>query len=103
MREMTSMQREKLVSDMRAVMSDAEDLLSLGAGDVSESARSLKDRLRQNLGRARSGLVDLQAAASEKVKAAGHVADDYVHDNPWRSVAVGAGVGLVVGMLIGRR
>jgi ElaB/YqjD/DUF883 family membrane-anchored ribosome-binding protein len=103
MRELTAMQREKLVSDMRAVMSDAEELLSLGAGDVSESARGLKERLRSNLGRAKDSLVDMQAVAGEKVKAAGYAADEYVHENPWRSVAVGAGVGLVVGLLIGRR
>jgi ElaB/YqjD/DUF883 family membrane-anchored ribosome-binding protein len=33
----------------------------------------------------------------------GRVADDYVHDNPWRSVGVAAGFGFIVGLLIGRR
>jgi ElaB/YqjD/DUF883 family membrane-anchored ribosome-binding protein len=26
-----------------------------------------------------------------------------VHDHPWKAIAVGAGVGLVIGLLIGRR
>lgn len=103
MSELTSNQREKLVGDMRAVMTDAEELLSLGASDVSETARSLKERLRGNLSKAKTSLVDMQAVATERVKAAGHVADEYVHENPWRSVAVGAGVGLIIGLLIGRR
>ena len=36
-------------------------------------------------------------------RAAGRAADDYVHDNPWRSIGIAAGFGLVVGLLIGRR
>jgi ElaB/YqjD/DUF883 family membrane-anchored ribosome-binding protein len=30
-------------------------------------------------------------------------ADDYVRDNPWQSIAVAAGVGFLVGMLVSRR
>jgi len=29
--------------------------------------------------------------------------DEYVHEHPWRSVGVAAGVGLIIGLLIGRR
>jgi ElaB/YqjD/DUF883 family membrane-anchored ribosome-binding protein len=29
--------------------------------------------------------------------------DDYVHEHPWKSIGVAAGVGLLVGLLIGRR
>ncbi len=28
--------------------------------------------------------------------------DDYVHENPWRAVAISAGLGLLVGLVIGR-
>ena len=29
--------------------------------------------------------------------------DDYVHENPWTAIGVGAGVGLLLGLLIGRK
>jgi ElaB/YqjD/DUF883 family membrane-anchored ribosome-binding protein len=103
MSEMTVAQRDKLLTDMRIMVTDAEELLKLGAGDVSETARSLRDRLQKSLSQARGNLTNLQAAATEKVKAAGHAADEYVHENPWRAVAAGAGIGLVVGLLISRR
>lgn len=103
MKEMTMVQRDKLLADMRTVVADAEDLLRMSAGDASEGARALRDRLQANLTQARVKLVDLQDAATEKLKAAGHVADDYVHENPWRSIAIGTGAGLLIGMLIGRR
>jgi len=31
------------------------------------------------------------------------VTDVYVHDNPWRSIGIAAGIGFLVGLLTGRR
>lgn len=103
MSELTVNQREKLLADMRSVVADAEELLRLSAGDASEGARALRERLQENLMQARHKLGDLQEVATEQIKHAGRAADDFVHENPWRSIAIGTGAGLLVGMLIGRR
>ena len=103
MTELTAAQKDKLMADLRVVINDAEELLKLTAGDVSDSAVGLRERLQQRMADAKHSLLTLQAPAAEKAKAAGHAADDYVHDHPWQAVALGAGVGLVVGLLIGRR
>lgn len=103
MSDMTLAQKEKLMADLRVVVADAEALLKLTADDVSESTAGLRERLQERLSQAKQNMLTLQATATEKARAAGHAADDYVHENPWRSIAVGAGVGLLVGLLIGRR
>ncbi|MDO9072882.1 MAG: DUF883 family protein [Rubrivivax sp.] len=103
MSELTATQRDKLMADLRTVVTDAEHLLKLTANEVGEGTAGLRERLQERLEQSKHRLLDLQAAATEKAKAAGHAADDYVHDHPWKSVAFGAGVGLIVGMLIGRR
>ena len=103
MTEMTAMQREKLMADMRVVVSHAEELLKMTADEVGESALALRERLKERLAQAKDGLVSLQTAATEKAKAAGLAADEYVHEHPWKSVAIGASFGVIVGMLIGRR
>jgi ElaB/YqjD/DUF883 family membrane-anchored ribosome-binding protein len=103
MSEMTSAQKDKLVADLRTVVADAEELLKLTAGDLSESTVSLRERLTDRLARARHSLLDLQDSAAERAKAAGRAADDYVHDHPWTAIGIGAGIGLLVGLLIGRR
>lgn len=103
MTELTAAQKDKLMADLRVVIADAEELLKLTAGEVGDSAVGLRERLQQRMADARHSLLTLQATATEKAKAAGHAADDYVHDHPWQAVALGAGVGLVVGLLIGRR
>ena len=55
------------------------------------------------LQQAKDNLLQLQEAALARARAAGHAADDYVHDNPWTAVGTAAGIGLLVGLLIGRR
>lgn len=103
MSEMTEVQKERFMTDLRVVVADAEELLKLTAADLGEGASSLRARLQERVGKAKESLHALQASATEKAKAAGHAADDYVHAKPWQSVAIGAGVGLLVGLLIGRR
>jgi ElaB/YqjD/DUF883 family membrane-anchored ribosome-binding protein len=46
---------------------------------------------------------DAQAAALDTGKELVTNADDYVQENPWRAVAISAGVGLLLGLVIGRR
>ena len=96
-------QREKLMADLRLVVTDAEELLKLTANQVGEGTAGLRERLTERMAQAKHGLLDLQASATEKAKAAGHAADDYVHEHPWKSVAIGAGVGVILGMLMSRR
>jgi ElaB/YqjD/DUF883 family membrane-anchored ribosome-binding protein len=48
-------------------------------------------------------MIDVQAEVVARTKAAAKATDDYVHENPWRSVGLAASVGVVVGLLIGRR
>ena len=103
MTDMTAMQREKLMADLRTVVADAEQLLKMTADEVGEGAAGLRERLQARLTESKHSLLALQAAATDKAKAVGHAADDYVHDHPWKSVAIGAGIGVIVGMLIGRR
>lgn len=98
-----NVQRDRLVSDLKAVIADAEELLKMSAGQAGEGAVELRERIQTRLAKTRERLADLQHAAVEKARAAGHAADDFVHENPWKSIGIAAGIGLVVGLLVGRR
>lgn len=100
---MTDVTKEKLISDFKIVVADAEELLKATAGQAGEKAVELRAKIQSRLADAKLQLADAQEAMMVKAKAAGRAADDYVHDNPWRSVGIAAGVGLVIGLLIGRR
>jgi ElaB/YqjD/DUF883 family membrane-anchored ribosome-binding protein len=103
MNSATDVSKEKLVADLKIVVADAEELLRATAGQAGEKVAELRTRIEARLGNARATLAEAQSAIVDKAKQAGRATDDYVHDNPWRSVGIAAGIGLVVGILIGRR
>jgi len=103
MTALSSTQTEKLMTDLRLVVADAEELLRATAGHAGEGAAEVRTKVEASLARARDGLSQVQDAAVAKAKAAGRQADDYVHEHPWPSIGLAAGIGLVVGVLIGRR
>ena len=103
MTKSTPVSKEKLMSDLRLVIADAEELLHLTVNQVGEGAAEVRDRVQDRLDKAKVDLLQVQEAALNKAKEAGHAADDFVQDNPWRAVGIAAGVGLLVGLLASRR
>ena len=103
MSENTAETRENLMSDLRTVISDAEEVLKVTAGQATAGAAELRVRMQERLQQAKIRLQDLQDSAVARAKAAGHAADDYVHDHPWKAIGAAAGVGMIIGLLIGRR
>lgn len=103
MDDATVVSKDKLISDMKVVMADADELLRATTSQAGDKVSELRGKIQNSLANARTSLADAQAAAVEKAKEVGHAADDYVHANPWRSVGIAAGVGLVIGLLISRR
>jgi ElaB/YqjD/DUF883 family membrane-anchored ribosome-binding protein len=95
--------QEKLVSDIRAVIADAEEILLATADQTGEKIASLRGRIRERMLDARIRLDEAEAVLVEKTRAAARATDDYVHENPWQAVGIGAGVGLLLGLLLGRR
>ena len=94
---------DRLLTDLHQVVTDAESLLRATADQTSAGASELRARVQSTLDRAKSSLGEFQTAAVDRAKAAGKATDDYVHDNPWQSIGVAAGVGLLLGLLLTRR
>lgn len=103
MNESTHPTRDKLVADFKVVVADAEELLRLTANQAGDKAAELRARVQDHLQSARVKLAEAEAALVERTKAVAHATDDFVHDNPWRSIGVAAGIGFIIGLLIGRR
>jgi ElaB/YqjD/DUF883 family membrane-anchored ribosome-binding protein len=93
---------DKLVADVKTVLGDAEDLLRQSAASTGEQAVQLRERGMALLRQGRERAQEIQEKAVAKSKAAARVTDDYVHENPWRSMGVAFGVGLAVGLLLNR-
>jgi len=94
--------KEKLMQDLRVVVSDAEELLRATAGQAGEKVSSARERIQENLVAAKARLIAAEEAVVAKTKQAAKVTDEYVHENPWKAVGIAAGAGLIIGMLISR-
>jgi ElaB/YqjD/DUF883 family membrane-anchored ribosome-binding protein len=103
MSDMSDVTKDKLIADVKLVIADTEELLRATAGQAGDKIADIRAKTQDRLAAAKIKLAEAEAAVVDKAKQAGRVADDYVHDNPWRSVGVAAGFGFIVGLLIGRR
>lgn len=95
--------KEQLIDDFKVVVADAEALLKATANQGGEKLAEVRAKAEESLRIAKDKMAEAQAALLVKTKAAAKATDVYVHENPWRAVGVAAGVGLVIGLLIGRR
>lgn len=93
----------RLARDLRTVVEDAEALLRQTVRDAGQGYGEARSRLEQSLQTAKAELANAERAVMDKVVQAGRNTDDYVRKHPWESIAVGTGVGLLLGLLIGRR
>jgi ElaB/YqjD/DUF883 family membrane-anchored ribosome-binding protein len=101
--ELSNVNKEKLVADMKIVVADAEEILRATASVAGEKVGELRERIQDRLRDAKIRIADAEAALLDKTKAAARATDDYVHENPWRAVGIAAGIGLLLGVIIGRR
>ena len=99
----TNTSTERLMADLQAVVRDTENLLKATAGDASERAAKARAHAEESLHKARARMSELEHDLAARTRAAAQKTNAYVHDNPWPSIGVAAGVGLLVGLLIGRR
>ena len=101
--DMNNNSKEKFVSDMKMVVSDAEEILRATAGVAGEKMADLRERISEHLRDAKMRIADAEAALVDRTKAAARATDDYVNANPWQAVGIAAGIGLLLGIIIGRR
>ena len=94
---------EKLMQDMRVVVADAEDLLKATAGQTGERIEKVRARAEESLRTARNRMQIAGKAMQESATEALGTVDEQVHKNPWTAVGIAAGVGLVLGIVLGRR
>ena len=95
--------KEKLVTDLKVLVGDTEELLKATAGQAGEKIAVARERIQASLAVYKDKLMDAEQALREKTKEAARATDEYVHDHPWQAVGVAAGVGFLLGLLVSRR
>ena len=91
----TTEANERLVKDLKAVVSDAEALLMATAGQAGEKLTEIRGRLEEALESAKATYDSLEDKACDTVKAT----DRCIRDHPYETIGVAFGVGLLLGFL----
>jgi ElaB/YqjD/DUF883 family membrane-anchored ribosome-binding protein len=99
----SSAARDKLMDELKNAIGEAETWLKDAASQESIVPSETRARFDDTLRTAKSDLRKLEDSAIARGRSAAKSADAYVHDNPWKSVSLGAALGVILGMLITRK
>jgi ElaB/YqjD/DUF883 family membrane-anchored ribosome-binding protein len=94
---------DKLVEDLKIVMRDAEALIKATSAQTGEKIQEVRARAEESLRQARTRLTALEDEALQRAREVADATEEYVRENPWQSVGIAAGVGLLLGLLLSRR
>jgi ElaB/YqjD/DUF883 family membrane-anchored ribosome-binding protein len=89
--------------EWRNLVADVEDLVKKVANvddaEIAQIRGKVEDALAKAKGSVGDSAAELRARAGEVTDAT----DDYVRENPWAAVGIAAVIGLVIGLVAGRR
>ena len=96
-------QKDKLVADVKAVVSDAENLLKQAKNTSAQSYAAVRAELEDKLAETIVHLQEVQEELKVRARHAARATDAYVHENPWRAIGVVAAAGIALGLILNRR
>jgi ElaB/YqjD/DUF883 family membrane-anchored ribosome-binding protein len=96
----TAQTPKELLHDLQALVAEAEAMIADSATEYTVDAI---DSLRARFAAAQERFTDAYAGARKKVIAGAKYTDEAIRENPYQSLAIALGVGVLVGVLIGRR
>ena len=91
---------KELLTELKELVAEAETMI----GDsVSETTDEAVGALRTRYEAMQERMAELYDGAKKKVVAGAKYTDTTIRENPYQAIAVAAGLGLLVGVLLGRR
>ena len=96
----TARTHKELLTELQALVAEAETMM--GDSLAEQSAEAIES-LRSRFAAAHERFTDAYAGARKKVIAGAKYTDETIRANPYQALAIAAGVGLLVGIFLGRR
>jgi ElaB/YqjD/DUF883 family membrane-anchored ribosome-binding protein len=93
---------DEVLNELRSLVAEAEKILGQGPSEGSEHRDDAR-RTARTAGGAQERVAQAYARAKRKVVDGAKYADETIRENPYQSIAVAMGVGLLAGVLLGRR
>ncbi|NDJ56250.1 DUF883 domain-containing protein [Enterobacteriaceae bacterium 4M9] len=94
---------DALRDELKSLADTLEEVLSNSGDKSKEELDKLRTKAQRALKDSRQRLGETSDAIARQTREAAARADEYVHDNPWTGIGIGAAVGVVLGVLLARR
>ncbi len=91
--------KDQAFSELASLIEESDKLLKSSASLVGEEGESLREQVAIKLKQAMDAVTNVRERSKPVVDAT----ETYIGGHPWQTVAISAGFGLVVGLLLGRR
>ena len=92
--------RERLVSDVKAVLADTEEMMQAAGTESKDKVAMIRPRVEATLQRAKTRLREMEAVTEARARETVRQVDHYAREHPWQTAGVAAGVGAAVGALV---
>ncbi len=93
--------QDALQDELQALIGDAEKLLQHAADMAGDQADELRKHIQLNLQRARETLGSSEEVIRQRAEDIQQVTETYIKNNPLQALGIAAGVGLLIGLLLG--
>ena len=110
MARQTASSNEKLQEALQLLNDAAKDkreelktLVGSKYGDLKGAILGAEDKVAERVGEAAQRLREARTAGQERIRDASVAVDKRVHEEPWKALGIAAGVGLLIGFIMGRK
>ena len=90
-------------ASIRNTAADAKEASNELTGTVKRTLNGARESIADSYNVAKDAVTDAQAAVVDKGTAAAKATGRYVQEYPWAAVGAAATIGVLIGMMLGRR
>lgn len=101
--EAANMVSSRASREFHNFVADIEDLITKTTSLTGEDLQKAKAQLSERIATARNYLDDVSESVTQRARKTATVTNNYVHEQPWTAVGIGAAVGVVIGFVLGSR
>lgn len=99
----TNMPSSQATGELQGIISDVENLVKKGVSVTGADLAKATTKAGERLIAAGLSVAKMGGSAVDQAKRSATGTNQYVHQQPWKAVGIGAALGLIGGLLLARR
>ncbi len=92
-----------ITGEFRNFVTDVEDLIKATTSLTGEDLVRARAKLSARVAAAKDSVEEVGGSIIHRARKTAAMTNEYVHDQPWTSIGVGAAVGFLIGFVFARR